>query len=108
MGDLNVRADAASSGDNQSPYRQLVATLADSGIELIDVWLNGGRGTGGTSDPLAADGGNRIDYVWLSREPTGGSRPLVRRVEVLPFLDQTVPGGSLSDHSGVACNIELR
>ncbi|HVX15753.1 MAG TPA: endonuclease/exonuclease/phosphatase family protein [Pirellulales bacterium] len=108
MGDLNVRADSASSGDQRSPYLQLVAALAGAGIEWIDVWSDAGRGADGTSDPLAEDGGHRIDYIWLSPPPTGRSSPLVRDIEVLRFLDTTVPGGSLSDHSGVACIMELQ
>ncbi|HVA45576.1 MAG TPA: endonuclease/exonuclease/phosphatase family protein [Pirellulales bacterium] len=101
MGDLNMSAHGPA-------YSQLAVALASSGIELLDAWTAAGHGPGGTSDPLAEDGGRRIDYVWVSRGSGTRSRAAIRTVEVLRFLDSAVPEGSLSDHSGVACSLELR
>jgi endonuclease/exonuclease/phosphatase family metal-dependent hydrolase len=104
MGDFNVPDDSVSSATD-SPYDRLVAELAATGLDWVDVWLTCGSRPGGTSDPLADEGGSRIDYIWLSPSPAGDSSPAPRKVEVLRYLDRQVPEGSLSDHAGVACSL---
>lgn len=106
MGDLNVPADTSLPHVAGSPYTELDAALARSGMKLEDVWLSAGQGPGGTSDPLSTNGGDRIDYIWLARGEA--SHALARAVELLRFLDSDVREGSLSDHSGVAAFLEFQ
>lgn len=108
MGDLNVPARIGSSAVSDSPYSQLMDALALTGIKLRDAWVPDGRGAGGTSNPMSEDGGNRIDYLWVTCEPAGAEPPAVGDVEVMGFLDSEVPEGSLSDHSGVSCSLEFQ
>lgn len=113
MGDLNVTAGNGTDAEDDSPYARLTAELARSGIRLTDVGATrveagGGSGAVGTSNPLSPDGGNRIDYIWVSCGSGGDWRLTASDVEVIRFLDVEVPEGSLSDHSGVGCRLEFR
>ncbi|HWB09577.1 MAG TPA: endonuclease/exonuclease/phosphatase family protein [Pirellulales bacterium] len=104
MGDLNVPADSSPFATDSS-YTQLVASLAASGLDWVDAWATAGTGAGGTSDPLADDGGQRIDYIWLACGPSLDPNRVLQHIQVLRYLDGGVPEGSLSDHSGLACKL---
>ncbi|HEV3025290.1 MAG TPA: endonuclease/exonuclease/phosphatase family protein, partial [Pirellulales bacterium] len=109
FGDLNVPADPAVGVPRPGlPYGGLLAALGVSRLPWGDVWPAAGIGTAGTSDPLADDGGRRIDYVFLSPFPPAGPspwRPIAART--LRLLDDEVAEGSLSDHAAVECEAEL-
>jgi endonuclease/exonuclease/phosphatase family metal-dependent hydrolase len=110
LGDLNVAADIPNremAGAADSPYQRMLATLRTADLEFIDVWPTLQLEAGGTSDPLAEDGGRRIDYCFVSA-PNGGSaslRPMSVNVE--RFLDSHLAEGSLSDHAAVECELSL-
>lgn len=94
MGDMNVKAPAQADTVTATQYGRLLAAIQNAcGQPMIDV----GGGLGGTSDPCSPSGGNRIDYVFASEMPA--------RSSVLPFRDQLVPEGTLSDHSAVSCEM---
>ena len=111
MGDFNVAADTASQAallNGNSPYRQLRAKLLYNGRQLVDVWDELEETHGGTSNALAADGGRRLDYIFVSAPRRGdASRLSPRDILALPFPDEKVPEGSLSDHLAVACRAEF-
>lgn len=106
LGDLNVPGDdQVDAKDTSSPYGKLLSILSQTGTKWIDAWSVAGHGHGGTSEPLDEKGGRRIDYVFVSA--ARDQRIRVLDAEVLRFLDQEVPEGSLSDHSGVAFRMTI-
>ncbi len=112
LGDLNIAADyppCPAKGVSASPYQELLAALASSGLAWIDVWPSLDSGAGGTSEPLDERGGRRIDYVFISAahdSARNSLRPTSANVE--RFLDDKVKEGSLSDHAAVVCELEIQ
>jgi endonuclease/exonuclease/phosphatase family metal-dependent hydrolase len=112
MGDLNVAADEpAAAGDAttaDTEYRRLRQALRVGEAQLVDLWPAVHTARGGTSDALAAGECRRIDYVFLSPPTTTvAAQWQARDVRVEPFLDAAVTQGSLSDHAGIACRLDL-
>jgi endonuclease/exonuclease/phosphatase family metal-dependent hydrolase len=109
LGDLNVPADPPKGPSHaNTEYRRLLAALRTSGLPWGDVWPGAGHGPAGTSDPLVENGGERIDYIFVS--PLGYARsspwqPI--RAHVSRLLDDKVHEGSLSDHAAVVCDVRL-
>lgn len=69
LGDFNVAADVPGENeklDHKTPYQRLRAALTHNGRQLVDVGGTLQPASGGTSDPLAEDGGDRIDYIFVS------------------------------------------
>lgn len=112
MGDLNVAADELAAAGGAAPsdteYRRLRQALRLGEAPLIDLWPAVHTARGGTSDALAGGECRRIDYIFLSPPcASGGPQWQAREVRVEPFLDATVAQGSLSDHAGIACRLDL-
>ncbi len=112
MGDMNVAADeSAAAGDaatSDTEYRRLRQALRVGDAPLVDLWPAAHTARGGTSDALAGGECRRIDYIFLSPPAASGGIPWqARDVRVEPFLDAAVAQGSLSDHAGIACRLEL-
>jgi endonuclease/exonuclease/phosphatase family metal-dependent hydrolase len=111
MGDFNVVADAPDAVEqnkSKTPYQRLRSALAHNDRQLIDVGSLFPQSRGGTSDALAENGGERIDYVFVSDpQATDTSRLEPKEAQTLSLLDEKVPEGSLSDHLGVACRVEF-
>lgn len=109
MGDLNVKADfplREKDAANASEYQQLLAVFAQKRLSLLDVWPLLQSSRGGTSDALAQNGGDRIDYLFVSKPADRTSARIhPKRVRTLRFLDDKVPEGSLSDHAAVECTL---
>lgn len=104
LGDLNVTADhPISSNATDSEYGRMIYTLRQGNRPLIDVWPTLSAGRGGTSDALAGESSERIDYVLMSSPSI--LTPTI--IKIIPFLDKQVDQGSLSDHAGVACSATL-
>jgi endonuclease/exonuclease/phosphatase family metal-dependent hydrolase len=112
LGDFNVAADSNDGAiqlNGNSPYRQLRNKLVHNGRRLLDVWSQLEATHVGTSDALAQDGGRRIDYIFVSAPRAGDANRLVPRdVMALPFADDHVREGSLSDHAALACQADFR
>jgi endonuclease/exonuclease/phosphatase family metal-dependent hydrolase len=108
MGDFNVVCDNSSEAGG-TPYESLLACVTrPGGTKLNDVGASITAEPQGTSDALAADGGRRIDYIFLSNSTHEDSPCLIPyHVEHKPLLDSNVPEGSLSDHLAVSCELKL-
>lgn len=101
FGDFNVPAK----GPGYSP---LMASLAGEHFAMEDAFARIESTRSGTSDALAEDGGRRIDYVFVGNPRGAATATLqVSAQRTLPFLDSKVPEGSLSDHLGLECQLEL-
>jgi endonuclease/exonuclease/phosphatase family metal-dependent hydrolase len=98
MGDFNIPAE-----DDENYVRLRNALHVDSD-RLRDAWAELGDASGGTSDPLADDGGDRIDYIMYA-PGTGKRRIRLTDVSVRPLRDKQV--GSLSDHAAVEGTFEV-
>lgn len=113
LGDFNVAADPVHQGNGtaqaarlngHSPYRQLRSKLLHNGQQLVDVWADIETTHGGTSNALAPNGGRRLDYIFVSdARPGDATRLDPQDILALPFADEKVPEGSLSDHLAVTC-----
>lgn len=105
MGDFNTRGPAKAGDPPPRPeYNGLIERLRAFRPNLEDGWLLAGQGSPGTSEQLEADGGTRIDYVFIA-PPTQANSPLkLRSVKVERFLDPKVT--SLSDHSAVTAEFD--
>ncbi len=99
-GDMNTHGNTEDLADPQSAYHDMfeVYQAARPGVPLVDLWTAAGQGPAGTNDQEAADGGDRIDYIFLSN-PAGPPRLEPQCAKVNRFLDDQV--GALSDHSAV-------
>src|SRR5262249_17193487 len=100
---------AGTPGDLQNAVSQSRRTVSmrERGrpdVPLIDLRPHLSREEGGTSDPETPDGGERIDYIFLSNSPSMrlGLRPLGVRVN--RFLDSKVT--ALSDHAAVEAELD--
>lgn len=109
MGDFNIEFEEHRNRGISTEYVDLVEKLSKiRKLDMIDVGHSVTVGPSGSSDALALDGGRRIDYVFSSASAMKSSTGLVlTRSEHIPFLDDQVPEGSLSDHLAVACEFEL-
>jgi endonuclease/exonuclease/phosphatase family metal-dependent hydrolase len=92
MGDFNIRAQ------DVEDYTILRDSLTIDGARLNDAWKELKLAGGGTSDPLATDGGDRIDYFFYA-PGSGECRIRLSDVNVRQLRDHRV--GSLSDHAAV-------
>ena len=111
LGDFNVASDSFSESENadhDTPYQRLLNALRHNGKKLVDVGHIMHPGRGGTSDPMAEDGGDRIDYIFVSDVKATDNGRLEPKVAcTLLMLDDNVPEGSLSDHLAVTCQSEF-
>jgi len=107
MGDFNITGPSSDSPEN-SEYRELVSRLTMSDFKMVDTAIDRSSKTpvNGTSDVLANDGGDRIDYLLLGI-PNSNSTSWSATSKTLQFLDNSVKEGSLSDHAAVWARIEL-
>src|SRR5262249_30608302 len=106
LGDLNTVGNPAEMHDPGSQYHRMHQALQQgrAGLGLVDLWPLLSREPGGTNDQDSAEGGERIDYIFLS-DPAR-ERPALRptAVRVNRFLDAKVI--SLSDHSALEADLE--
>ncbi len=100
LGDFNVAADQS------AEYERLQQTLREHVGDCQDVGLAVAPESSGTSDAVSQTGGRRIDYIF-SRQPAADSALELSfsQVRTLPFLDERIRQGSLSDHLGLACRV---
>jgi endonuclease/exonuclease/phosphatase family metal-dependent hydrolase len=105
LGDFNTTGDPADLRDPASPYHRLCTALEGGrpGAAVVDLWPRLAGGQGGTDNPDAPDGGQRIDYVFLSNP--AGRAPVLHplSVRVNRFADPRVT--SLSDHCAVEADL---
>ena len=109
LGDLNVTADfPANEGAGDSENRLLTDLLRHGKRPLVDVWSSLEDERGGTSDAIAGESSDRIDYIFMSSS-TGYAKAALMptAAKVVPFLDKEVKEGSLSDHAGIECQAML-
>ena len=110
LGDFNVGANTGErdADDSSIAHHEFLRTkLVHNGHRLIDAWERVGRGSPGTNDPLGTDAGRRIDYIFISDAGSATNKLKPLEVVTLPFLDERVKEGSLSNHLGVSCRAEL-
>lgn len=109
MGDLNTQGSEKFRNDPNSQYSRLMEQLAMARPKhpWIDVWAYLRKDSlGGTTEQESSDIGKRIDYVLLSN-PAETYRQLIPvSVKVMLFQDKKVT--ALSDHNGVAAELEWR
>lgn len=105
LGDMNTAGGAAELADAGSPYHQLRRALAAGrpAAPPADLWPRLHERIVGTKDPFRADGGRRLDYIWVSL-PDGRLVPHSMRVE--PFRDPRVV--ALSDHLALEASFDWR
>lgn len=104
MGDFNTRGNEEYQAKADSDYNRLVERLQKVRPSLSDLWVQIGKGPGGTSDQTKEGGGRRIDYIFFGPAETANVLiPLSMAVQ--PFLDPKVT--ALSDHSAVEATFEL-
>ena len=85
LGDLNTVGSAATVADAHSEYGQLLDRLRAVRPNWLDTGCSPNREPQGTSDPSAAPGGQRIDYILLSNGASGPRLGLTRPASsVLP------------------------
>jgi endonuclease/exonuclease/phosphatase family metal-dependent hydrolase len=108
LGDFNTSGDPAEIDNPASPYQRMLTALQRSrpSSPWVDLWPRFGRGLGGTSDPEAPAGGNRIDYIFVSnpKDCPPPLRPVA--VHVNPMPDRRVR--TLSDHAAVEADFDWR
>ncbi len=107
LGDFNVNADVPPvplPAEPATPYVGMLRVLSGSGRVFSDAWTVLEDGPGVTNDPTGSRKGTRKDYVFVS---AGKCLFAPAKIRVLPHLDERVPGGSLSDHAAVECEIRL-
>jgi endonuclease/exonuclease/phosphatase family metal-dependent hydrolase len=101
LGDFNTDGRSAFRKDSASAYNRMIAalTLGRPNATLMDVWPHLSDEPGGTNEQETAEGGERIDYIFLSQ--SADARPLLHptAIRVRRFADAKV--GFLSDHSGI-------
>jgi len=106
MGDFNTVGNRGARRTPTSQYQRMLTTLRRGrpGLPWIDLGPELTRENSGTSDPEAADGGERIDYIFLSSpaDATRGLQPLSIRVNRLPDPKVT----TLSDHAAVEAEFQ--
>jgi endonuclease/exonuclease/phosphatase family metal-dependent hydrolase len=109
FGDLNVTADhPVDQGGADSEYRLMMESFRYGKQPLVDVWPALEEGRGGTSDAIAGETSDRIDYILMSPALLSAKASIEpATVKVVPFLDKEVKEGSLSDHAGVECEARL-
>lgn len=107
MGDFNIAADAPDGSAEQQQLESLRSKLIQKGRRLVDVWDLAGHRPGYTNEPVLSGGKRRIDYIFVSDPANLSARLSPLEVKTLPFLDDKVEGGSLSDHAAVVCRAEL-
>jgi endonuclease/exonuclease/phosphatase family metal-dependent hydrolase len=109
LGDLNTPGGPVEIRNPRSSYHCMLDALGRSRpwAPVVDAWtcLRGGRLGGGTNNPLAADGGKRIDYILFSNSAGNADLHLVT-VEVNTLADPNV--GTLSDHAAVEATMRVR
>src|SRR5262249_19740039 len=109
LGDLNTPGGRSEISDPHSSYHHMLDAIgrARPCAPVVDAWtcLWGDRLGGGTSNPVAADGGNRIDYIFFSNS-AGNTDLHPVTVEVNTLTDPNV--GTLSDHAAVEAIMRLR
>lgn len=105
LGDLNTSGGKAQRDSPTSPYSRLLKALnqARPHAPFVDLWPHLHAESGGTSNPGSADGGTRIDYIFLSQDPV---KPVLAAVsvEVESFPDKRTT--TLSDHAAVKAVLE--
>ena len=106
MGDFNTDGRPRFMKDRGSPYHRMMTQLQQGrpGALLCDLWPLHSAKPGGTNAPETADGGKRIDYIFISNPAGGNSCLTSTAVRVNPFRDSKVL--SLSDHSAVEVDLE--
>jgi endonuclease/exonuclease/phosphatase family metal-dependent hydrolase len=92
MGDFNIHAE------DHKAYVSLRDTLKIDSARLRDAWEELRGSSGGTSEPLTNDGGDRIDYILYS-SGRGECRIRISDVNIRQLRNRRV--GSLSDHAAV-------
>jgi endonuclease/exonuclease/phosphatase family metal-dependent hydrolase len=106
LGDFNTDGRPQLMRDAAAPYHRMVKALHRSRADasLTDIWPDLSSDPGGTNDQQTAEGGERIDYIFVSNPIDGGAslRPIAVRVN--RFLDTKV--ASLSDHSAVEADLQ--
>ncbi|MFN3192211.1 MAG: endonuclease/exonuclease/phosphatase family protein [Aureliella sp.] len=109
MGDFNIAYRPSHVSDPSDAYCDLHSRLAALRPRpVIDAGLEIKEGPKGTSDAMLEDGGDRIDFVFFSNGTDPESvRLRLHRYEHIPFQDNNVPEGSLSDHLAVACEFAI-
>lgn len=109
MGDLNVVATVPGEEPKaDSEFMFLRNSLNHNGKPLIDVAGTVSQPNAGTSNALEQKGGDRIDYIFVSDEaPPLDCRLVPRSIQTLPFHDDRVPEGSLSDHKAIYSRLDI-
>ncbi|RCS48235.1 hypothetical protein DTL42_13600 [Bremerella cremea] len=107
LGDFNIAATEPTSYNTE--YDNLLAQIDRLRVQrFVDVGSSLSGGPTGSSDALASGGGRRIDYIFAANPvATQGLRLVPQAARHLPFRDEQVPEGSLSDHLAVACEFAL-
>lgn len=105
LGDFNTRGNEQYQKDPESAYAGLIARLRKVRPKTLDVWVEIGKGDGGTSEQTGKDGGRRIDYIFLAPPTDGSNRLVPKQIAVQPFLDKKVV--ALSDHSAVVAEFGI-
>jgi endonuclease/exonuclease/phosphatase family metal-dependent hydrolase len=101
LGDFNTDGRLAFRKDPASAYNRMIAALSlgRAHAPLIDVWPNLSDKPGGTNDQETAEGGERIDYIFLFQHADARPALSPTAIHVRRFADPSVT--FLSDHSGV-------
>jgi endonuclease/exonuclease/phosphatase family metal-dependent hydrolase len=107
MGDFNIDANSLDNSPEKSQLESLRKQFIHQDRQLIDVWQVVGQGPGNTYESTTMGGSRRLDYIFISDPESVATQLIPLEVKVLPFLDDKVEGGSLSDHSAVSCKAEL-
>jgi endonuclease/exonuclease/phosphatase family metal-dependent hydrolase len=106
LGDFNTDGRPGFMKDPASPYRRMVAALQRErpGCRWTDLWPLFSPDPGGTSDPDTEDGGERLDYIFVSNPAEG--KVLLRpcAVRLNRFSDPRVT--TLSDHVAVEADLQ--
>jgi endonuclease/exonuclease/phosphatase family metal-dependent hydrolase len=106
LGDFNTVGNLREVKAPASQYQRMMKTLRRGrpGLPLIDLWPQLSQENIGTGDPDRADGGERIDYIFLSSpaDPKRRLQPLAIRVNRLADPKVT----TLSDHTAVEAELQ--
>jgi endonuclease/exonuclease/phosphatase family metal-dependent hydrolase len=105
LGDFNTDGRPNCLKDPASQYQRMYETLkhARPSASFIDLWPSLSSEPGGTNDPDIPDGGERIDYIFLSNPADARPRLRPTAVRVNQFLDAKMK--SLSDHCAVEVDL---
>lgn len=105
FGDLNIAAGGSRRAAEPSQYRRLLCELKDAYPHgrVTDLGAGLDPCEAGTSDADRADGGRRIDYIFLANPADARPSLKPREVKVEPFKDERVK--TLSDHLAVTARL---